>query len=256
MTTLGALAIAALLAMCGPAGERQAGAPLTPPTATTAPADVSRDGAIVAMSDLGAITYRKIRCGSRVPADQCRAIEQENLRVRLSQMIIDAAAATHGVEISEEEQREVDRQVAADHAGTVDAARMFRAAIAGAARVHAGEPIEHVAAALGTSVQMIEQAMNEYPTAAEANNTLKRDFIEEIEAAVRKTYTREKLQARLRALVHERAAARGITDDEEAAAFWKDVAAQHHFRVVDSRYQLPDFTGVLKFHEISTETSH
>jgi hypothetical protein len=226
------------------------------PSIAASPTAASADATIVAESDLGQITYRKIRCGPRAPVEKCRDIEQENLRVRLSQLIIFAAAGTYGVELSDAERREVDGLVAAQRENIANAARVFRAAIAGAARVHAGEPLDHVAATQGVSVEMIEQAMNEYPTESEARTTLTRDFVNEIEAAGRKTYTRERLAAKLRTLIHERATQRHVTDEEESKTFWNGVAVQRHFRVLDSRYKLPDFKGVLNVQEISIAISH
>lgn len=38
---------------------------------------------------VGTVTYRQIRCGSSLPKEKCRAMEQENLRVRLSRLSVE-----------------------------------------------------------------------------------------------------------------------------------------------------------------------
>jgi hypothetical protein len=136
---------------------------------------------------------------------------------------------------------------------------MFHAAISGAARVHAGESLEKVAAEVakdGIPVGMLKGAMNEYPTEADARRALARDFIADGDVAVRTHYTRQALIAKLQDLVHQRAIASGVSEDAAAEAFWKDMVAKHHFRIVDPRYQLPDFKGVLQRHEITIESTH
>jgi hypothetical protein len=252
MMTLCAFVVAAALAGCAPAENR--GQP-------TAASLQDPNDAVVAITDPGGpITYRKVRCPAnlRTEPEQCLKVEQERLRVRLVQLIIDAAAATHNLELTEEERAEVEKHVVAEKQANADAARVFRGAISGAARVHAGESLDKVAADVaedGVSIEMLKGAMNEYPTEADARRASARDFIADGDAAVRTYFTRQASLAKLRDLVHQRALAAGITDEAAAEAFWKDIGARHHFRVVDPRYQLPDFKGVLKINEINIETT-
>ena len=249
----------ALLAACTPSQDRTA-----PPAAARSipsPSPAPADDTIVASSDFREpITYRRIRCGARfaVDAEKCHALEQSNLQTRLYQLAIDAAAAAHRVELSPGERAEVEQRVLAEHAENVDAARKFRAAIEGAARVRAGELLDTVAADLARAdipKMLIEQSVNEYRTEAEARRALTRDFVAESDAAVRTYMTREKVSAKLRELISARARASGISEDEAADAFWKEIVARYRIRVVDPRYQAPDFKGALNIHETTLATS-
>lgn len=174
------------------------------------------------------------------------------------QLAIDAAAAAHQVELSPDERAEVEQRVLAEHAANVDAARKFRAAIEGAARVRAGESLETVAADLARAdvpKALIEQSVNEYRTEAEARRALACDFVAESDAAVRTYLTREKLSAKLRELISTRAREAGVSEDAAADAFWKEIVARYHIRIVDPRYQSPDWKGALKIHETTFTTT-
>lgn len=254
MVTLCAVLVAAAVAACAPSDDR--GQP------TVARASQPSDDAVVAITDRsGPITYRKVRCPAnfRAEPEKCLKVEQERLRVRLSELIIEAAAATHNLELTEEERADVEAHVTAEKQANADAARIFSGAFSGAARVHAGESLDKVAADVakdGVSIEMLQGAMNEYPTEVEANRASARDFIADGDTAVRTYFTREKLWPKLRNVVYQRAVAAGITDEAAVEGFWKDIAARHHFRVVDPRYHLPDFKGVLKINEITIESTH
>jgi uncharacterized coiled-coil protein SlyX len=251
--TLCALLLTGGLAGCvGEDAATSTGAARQDATSSTA---ANADSVVVAATSAGPITYRKIRCGAAVPKEQCREVEQENLRVRLSQLIVFAAAETHNVTLTPDELREVEARVAEQRQAIDRAARTFRAAIAGAARVHAGETLEDVAADVAVPVAMIKGAMSEYPTEAEVRAALTRDIAKELQDAARKTYMRAKLTAKLRALVHKQAAEHGVSEADAAETFFNDVARLHQFRVTDSRYQLPDFKEVLNDYEISIQSS-
>lgn len=253
MMTFCVLLVAATLAGYAPTGDR--GQP------TAAGASAPNDAVVAVTDPSGPIPYRKVRCPANLRAEpeQCRKVEQERLRLRLTELIIDAAAATHDLELTEEEQVDVEEHVTAEKQANVNAARVFRGAISGAARVHAGELLNEVAADVAkdsVSIEMLQGAMNEYPTEAEARRASARDFIADGDMAVRTYFTRHVLLAKLRDLVHQRAVAAGISEEAAAEAFWKDIAARHHFLVVDPRYHQPDFKGVLKINEITIESTH
>jgi hypothetical protein len=244
MMTLGTFVVAAALVGCAPAENRGQ---------STAALSSDPNDAVVAITDPGGpIPYRKVRCPANLRAspEQCLKAEQERLRVRLTQL---------NLELTEDERADVEKHVVAEKQANADAARVFKGAISGAARVHAGEPLDEVAADVakdGVSIDMLKGAMNEYPTEADARRASARDFIADGDTAVRTYFTRQASLAKLRDLIHQRAAAAGTTDEAAAEAFWKEIATRHHFRVVDPRYQLPDFRGILKINEITIESTH
>jgi hypothetical protein len=185
MITLGTFVVAAALVGCAPAENRGQ---------STSALSSDPNDAVVAITDPGGpIPYRKVRCPANLRAspEQCLKAEQERLRVRLTQLIIDDAAATNNLELTEDERADVEKHVVAEKQANADAARVFKGAISGAARVHAGEPLDEVAADVakdGVSIDMLKGAMNEYPTEADARRASARDFIADGDTAVR-TYS-------------------------------------------------------------------
>lgn len=244
-----------LLAACE--ARQQAAPPVTGSSAT--PSSPTDDTAVVAVTALGKpITYRNVRCQPEFRADpqKCREVEQTKLAMRLLPRAIDEGAAMNGIELSDSEKASIEAKVAAAAPHDRQAADVLRAAIAAAARVHAGEPRARVAAdaaTAGVGAVMLDQMVSEYRSEAEARAALNRDYFTGLQLSLRENLTRELIAPRLRAFIEKRATTTGTTYAESEARLWRELAASGRIRITDKRYQLPNFTGALEPNEITIE---
>jgi hypothetical protein len=205
------------------------------------------------------IVHREIRCAETLASDKdaCLRAEQSNLDSKIYTRSIEAAVKLHGIELTESDQALIARHVAAEHGDNVKAASHFRAVFDAVFRLRSGQPAAKVyadAADQGVSAAEIEQMLSQYKTVAEVERALRRDFVAEGDASVAKYYRVALLVKKLDSFVKRRAESSKTERAIVESAFWRDVVAHMELRIVDSRYQMPNYHGVFEGYELKDGT--
>src|SRR5712691_11128811 len=213
---------------------------------------------VVAASDDRKIMYSMIDCGSayRERPKACHELEQQRLDTRLRRQWIDAARKLYAIELTAEEEADVNRRVAAEHSFTEKGAERFRALAVAALRIRQGKDRATVVSDLsrqGIKTQELDWELEQLPTVAVAQKVASKDFVADGERAARDYYTGRYVTDHLRKIVEQRAASRRISSEASEEQFWSEIVAKTHTRLVDPSYHLPPRKGVLVSHEQQTQ---
>jgi hypothetical protein len=220
--------------------------------------DVPEGDKPVATVDGTLIRYRQIRCPARertVPT-RCVPIEQSSLRTRIYEYAIESAAHDLGIALGDADLASVEEHVRLEHGRIVIAANHMEAVLRAVVRVHKGESVAVVqqdAAAAGVQPAELTESLNFYPTPGSAEEALAVDFVGTGDKNVRGYYRRALLIPRIRSIVEDRARAQNVAFAVAESQMWREVIASHRIRILDDRYQMPDFIDVLGVKE---ETIH
>jgi hypothetical protein len=218
--------------------------------AVVACAGTSREDGVVAIANGREIVHRQIDCKSSFieEVSECQKHEQGMLRIIMHERAIDAGARLFGITLNEAERSQIESLVAAQRVDTrrfADAAEALDMAVL---RLLKGEDREKVELDLdraGVDRRSLDPAMRRVKTIAEAEASVRTDRLQQAEEAHREFMHRHMLKKNLQHIVQKRAETSGRSFRMEEETLWREVLAQSDFRVIDNRYHMPEFGGIL-----------
>lgn len=200
------------------------------------------------------VAYADVRCPNSFrneSAERCHQREQESIRTRIIENVIDCSAQIARADLTAGEVEKIEKQIHEERSEIRRLTDRHLAVLRAVLRVQEGEKLADVvadSAGAGIRAHDIETQIRYLDDAAATRKALAEDYLSAAAGATRAEMRRALLVEKLRSYVTERAVATGRTPEEAEASLVESAVRTCEIRILDSSYQMPDLTGVFKVH--------